>query len=49
METFNGQRARDSRDTEKEDGCEICKMHVKLKNLRRRGHLESLDLDATIK
>jgi len=36
MQTFNGQRARDCRDIEKEEGCEICKMHVKLKKFERK-------------
>ena len=49
MQTFNGQRARDCKDIEKEgEGCEIYEMHVKLKNLRGRGQLESLDLDTVI-
>jgi hypothetical protein len=49
MQTFNGQIGRDCRDIKKErEGCEIYKMQVKLKNLRGRGQLESLDLDTTI-
>jgi hypothetical protein len=48
MQNFNSQRARDCRGIEKEEGCEIYKMHVKLKILIGRFQLEILDLDTAI-